>query len=81
MTKVLFFGSLGDRFGREREVAMPPEGVTVAALRDLIACSPEEAAWLRAPGVRAAAGQQLVQDSDLVRPNQEIAFFSPVSGG
>lgn len=80
-TKVLFFGSLTDLFGRERAVELPPAGVRVAALRDLVARSPEEAQALSAPGIRAAVDQELTAPDAIVRQGQEVAFFSPVSGG
>lgn len=74
---VLFFGALTDRFGRERRVQLPTEGVTVAALRHIIAPDGEGLG----AGTRAAIDQQVAGEEDVARPGQEIAFFSPVSGG
>lgn len=80
-TKILFFGALADGFGRERVVELPAEGATVGALRELAASNEHEAAALRAAGVKAAVGQRLAGDEARVRPGDEIALFSPVSGG
>lgn len=79
--KVLFFGSLTDLFGRERAVDLPAAGVSVSVLCDLIALSAAEAQALAAPGIRAAVDQEVAAPDALVRPGQEVAFFSPVSGG
>lgn len=79
--RVLFFGALGDRCGRERIVSLPDEGATVATVRDLAAADPEVLAALSAPTVRVAVDQRLASDGDIVRAGQEVAFFSPVSGG
>lgn len=76
-TTVLFFGALTDRFGRERRVELPPQGVTIVALRRLVA---PDAVGL-GQGTRASIDQQVVGEEAIARPGQEIAFFSPVSGG
>lgn len=73
-TTILFFGALADRFGRARQVDLPSEGVSVAMLRRMIA--PDLGA-----GTRAAVDQRIAREEEVVRPGQEIAFFSPVSGG
>jgi molybdopterin synthase sulfur carrier subunit len=79
---IQFFGQLAEQFGRLREVEIPSEGCTVADLRArLISASDHLAFALNRPGIRAAVDQEVVGDEALVRPNQEIAFFSPVSGG
>ncbi len=79
---VLFFGQLAEQFGRTREVEIPPEGCTVGDLRlRLTSANDHLAIVLNRPGIRAAIDQQMVGDDALVTPRQEIAFFSPVSGG
>lgn len=80
-TTILFFGSLTDLFGRERVVDLPPDGVSLGALRRLVASGPAETAALEKPGIRAAVDQRVAGDEEMVRPRQEVAFFSPVSGG
>lgn len=76
-TTIFFFGALTDRFGRERQLELPPDGLSIAALRRMLA---PEGVELGA-GTRAAIDQQLAREDDVARPGQEIAFFSPVSGG
>lgn len=79
--RILFFGSLSDVFGRERTVELPPGGVTVADLRRLVAREPREAAAIDGVGVRAAVDQAVAGDEQMIEADQEVAFFSPVSGG
>lgn len=82
MTKVLFFGRLGDRFGREIEVDLPPAGCTVAELRTLLGGrDPSAGEALAQPCVKVCVDQAIVPDSAFVRPGQEIAFLPPLSGG
>lgn len=80
-TKILFFGSLTDLFGRERAIDLPVGGISVAELRRNLAANEAEAAALRPAGIKAAVDQQVVGGEAIVRPGQEIAFFSAVSGG
>lgn len=77
-TRILFFGSLVDAYGRERKVDLPAEGLSVAALREQLAAADPA---IRRLGVRAAIDQSLAGEAAVARPGQEIAFFSPVSGG
>ena len=82
MTPILFFGPVSDRFGPRRELVLPPEGLTVGALRRRLAdedsAGPEA---LFGPGVRIAVNQALADDDTLIRPGQEVAVMSPFSGG
>ena len=79
---VLFFGQLAEPFGRTREVGIPAQGCSVGDLRRrLIGSEDHLAAAMARPGIRAAIDQQMVGDEARVEPGQEIAFFSPVSGG
>jgi len=80
-TKILFFGSLTDLFGQERTVDLPPDGLSLAKLRRLLPANGAEAAALAANGIKAAVDQRMAADEEIARPGQEIAFFSPVSGG
>lgn len=81
-TKILFFGSLADRLGRQTEIELPAEGCTVAELRRLLGARDAEfAAALDAPGVRASADKALVRDDQQVTPAQEVSFFPILSGG
>lgn len=81
-TRILFFGSLAERLGRQIEVELPAQGCTVAELRQLVVQQDQAAgSALLEPGVRASADQAMVRDDDLVRPGQEISFFPILSGG
>lgn len=79
---LFFFGRLSDRFGRDREVDIPEAGCTVAELKALLATADPEFAETFAKGaVNVAIDQQMADDGASVRAGQEIAFFSPLSGG
>ncbi len=79
---VLFFGQLAEQFGRSREVEIPAEGCTIGDLRLRLTSANDHLAFaLNRPGIRAAIDQEVVGDDALVTSRQEIAFFSPVSGG
>ena len=80
-TSILFFGRLAEQIGREREVDIPEEGIAIAALRALLAQNPELEGLASGRGMLASVDQEIVQDDAHVRPGQEIAFFSPLSGG
>lgn len=82
LTKILFFGSLADSLGRERLVAIPPEGCTLRELRGTL-CAGDAAASsaLGNARVRVAVNQEIAFDDRRVYPGQEVAFLAPVSGG
>jgi len=80
-TRLLFFGRLAEQVGREREVDIPAEGCTIGALRSKLADDPELEMLAPGRGMLASIDQQVVQDEAHVRSGQEIAFFSPLSGG
>jgi molybdopterin synthase sulfur carrier subunit len=82
--RILYFAWLRAKVGAAREeVSPPPEVATVGALMEWLAGSrPGFAEALAAPGViRAAVNQDYAQPDDPVRPDDEIAFFPPVTGG
>lgn len=82
MTRIFFFGRLGDQFGRELEIELPAAGCTVGELRARLGGrDPSAAEALLQPCVKACVDQAIVPDSALVRPGQEIAFLPPLSGG
>jgi sulfur-carrier protein len=81
-TNILFFGRLADRMGRDVIADLPDEGCTVAELRRLLSDRhPHAAAELARPSVRACVDQEIVPETCIIRPGQEIAFIPPVSGG
>ncbi|MDB5698370.1 MAG: MoaD/ThiS family protein [Alphaproteobacteria bacterium] len=81
-TRLLFFGALGDALGRERDLDLPQGGCSIAALRRRL-CAEDEAAAAAMTGrtVLASIDQQIVGDEAMAHPGQEIAFFTPLSGG
>jgi molybdopterin converting factor subunit 1 len=82
MARILFFGRLGDEFGREVDVDLPAGGCTVGELRALLAERlPSPTDSLRQRRVNVCVDQEIVRDSAFVRPGQEIAFMPPLSGG
>jgi len=82
MTRILFFGRVGERLGAEGQLDLPAAGASMGEIRNLLAARDEvaAAALLRAD-VRGSLDQVVVRDDVLARPDQEIAFFSIFSGG
>ena len=84
MLKVLYFASLRERMGRNEEDLAPPASVSTVA--DLIAHLRDRdpagtAAFAQPTLVRAAVNQEFANLQTVVRENDEIAFFPPVTGG
>ena len=80
--KVLFFGRLADRLGREVELDLPEEGCSVAELRQRLCTTfPEAAEELARPSNRACIDQTVAAESARVLPGHEVAFVPPLSGG
>lgn len=79
MARVLLFGRLADVAGwRERDIP----AASLADLRGRLAA--EEPALfeaLQAPAVRTAVDQELVSLDVELRPDSEVAFLPPMSGG
>ncbi|HKR24805.1 MAG TPA: MoaD/ThiS family protein [Allosphingosinicella sp.] len=76
--KILVFGSLGERIGRELDVALPAAGCTVAELRARLAATLPELASMSA---RACIDREMAGEDALVLPHHEVAFVPPLSGG
>lgn len=81
--RILYFAWLKSRLGVAEETVSPPPDV-----RDVAALT----AWLRTRGpawaeafsagvVKTAVNQRYVTPSDPVGPDDEVAFFPPVTGG
>ena len=80
--KILLFGQLGERIGREVDVGLASDGCTIAELRHAFAEQwPEMASELASSSVRFAVDQEIVDDSFAILPGQEVALFSVLSGG
>lgn len=82
--KILFFGRLAERAGREVEVDLDlsEEGCSVAELRQrLCAAFPDAADDLAKASNRACIDRTIAPESARVLPHQEVAFVPPLSGG
>jgi hypothetical protein len=81
--QLLFFGKVGDRFGRTRRLGIPPGGCSVGWIKAQLSQQVDDGgAALSEAGVRFAVDRQMVLgDEAWVTPGQEVAFFSAFSGG
>jgi molybdopterin synthase sulfur carrier subunit len=80
--RILFFGRLGDRIGRETEVELPADVRNVADLRQLLArLKPEVGSEFLGKTLRACVDDAIVNDDHPVDERSEVAFFPPLSGG
>lgn len=82
--KVRYFAWLKHRVGCAEEVLEPPPGVTSvqALMRFLAERHPGFAETLASPGViRCAVNHDYVAEDAPLRPDDEVAFFPPVTGG
>ncbi len=84
MVKVLYFARLRELLGTAGESIELPAGVsTVGALRSYLLS--RGGAWSDAlaegRAVRIAVNQEMAQPTTPIGPNDEVAFFPPVTGG
>lgn len=80
--RILFFGRLSDRIGRDAEIDLPADVRTVADLRRLLATlKPEVGDEFLTRSLRASVGDTVVTDDHPVDEESEVAFFPPLSGG
>ena len=80
--RILFFGRLGDRIGRDVEIELPSDVCTVADLRELLArLKPEAGSEFLGATLRACVDDTIVADDAVVSERSEVAFFPPLSGG
>lgn len=79
--EILLFAGLRERHGTDRVVVRLPRGATVADLRRAV-CEAAPALEGHVAHSRIAVGQAFVDDeSQTLRPGEEIALIPPVSGG
>ena len=78
---IKYFAAIREAIGQaseQRETAT----TSLAALRDeLLAIGPTYACLSRGRAVRMALGQVMSDESALLSPGCEVAFFPPVTGG
>lgn len=84
MPDILYFAWLRDRLGRERETLTLPSDVT--HVQDLVRLLHDRGGeygevFSRPELVRVAVNQSFATLGDRVGPDDEIAFFPPVTGG
>lgn len=80
--QVRYFASLREALGPSDEIELP-DGSTLAGLREaLIARGGRHAeALARNRTVRCALNQAMADESSVLTPGAEVAFFPPVTGG
>lgn len=81
--KVLFFASLREKLNcSELEIDSSTAPETLEALREqLKANSNEWSESLSDPRLLVAVNQEMISGNQTLQPNDEIAFFPPVTGG
>ena len=79
---VKYFASIREAIGTGHEV-VASNATTVAQLRDelLARGGPHAQALARSRAVRVAVNQTMGDESAVLPPNAEVAFFPPVTGG
>ncbi len=81
---VLYFASLREALGRERETLALPAAVTTAGgLREWLAARDAQGGEALAPGraLRIAVDKKLARPDSALHEGAEVAFFPPVTGG
>lgn len=81
--RLLFFAGVREALGRSTEtVVLPPEVNTVGALREYLAASGEPWSPLRKDiRLRFAVNRSVVSGDKELADGDEVAVFSPVTGG
>lgn len=82
--KLLYFAKLREDVGRASETIEAPADVrTVAALRSHLIARGEPWSQALAQGraLRVAVNQDMAEPGTAIGPNDEVAFFPPVTGG
>lgn len=77
-----FFASLRESLGASAELQVQ-DGCTVAQARDQLIAQgePQASALARGRAMRCALNQTLCDESAVLKPGDELAFFPPVTGG
>ena len=81
LVTIKYFASIREAIGRSSE-QLETAATSLAGLRDeLLAAGPAYACLERGRAVRMALGQTMSDESALLVPGCEVAFFPPVTGG
>ena len=81
---ILYFASLREALGRDREAVEVPAGVmTAGALREWLVQRDDVMARALGPSraLRMAVNKKLAVADTLLHDGAEVAFFPPVTGG
>jgi len=82
MIQVNFFAALRETLNCHETHLKISEPVTVDQARALlIELNPKWSTSLNSNNLLVAVNHELVQDDFIVKPNDELAFFPPVTGG
>ncbi len=80
---VLYFASLGEKFGCDKEqLTLTSEACTVASLKSQLGERGET--WkklLQDKSTRCAVNQSIANDTQTLKSGDDVAFFPPVTGG
>ncbi len=79
--RILFYGRLGERLGRDVEVDVPPGTETVGSLRGVLAQKFPGAARELLSGSRACVADQFVGEDFPIVETSPVEFMPPLSGG
>jgi len=80
MTHIEFFGRISDSMGADFKIDLPPNGVSVSALRKALFELTHTDAILD-EALRVSRNDEIIAETDDVYPNDQISFMSPFSGG
>jgi sulfur-carrier protein len=82
--QILYFAWLRERAGKaEEQVSPPPDVTTVAALMDWLSRrdAAGAAVFAQRGTLRCAVNQEFAAPDTRIEPQDEVAFFPPVTGG
>lgn len=80
MIQLYYFGKVEDTLGKNAEqLELPPEVTTITQLRAWL--SRRDTAWATLQTVHGAGNQAHANADTAIKDGDEVAFFSPISGG
>ncbi|ACT59310.1 MoaD/ThiS family protein [Hirschia baltica] len=80
MTTILFFGKISDVIGSQITYKFSDSSLNVGQLRSQLSTI-HECPELNDLTIRVSVNDELVAETDMVKPIDTIAFLSPFSGG
>lgn len=79
--QILYFAALADELGRAETVQLPGTVATAGQLRRWLAERNAASQILAQDQIQMAVNQEIVRACHIIRHNDEVAFFPPVTGG